>query len=120
MDSNLMKDLKDILTLLTPVAIAWIAYLQIKISAKQKEIGVKVDGMTSKLVEAEKGKSDAEGQLKGRADAKAEIVIPANIEVALKTDTVEKVAETTVETIKTDPAIDVKKVEGAKPVKLKK
>lgn len=113
MDSNLLKDIKDIMTILTPIAIAWIGYLQIKTNKKQNEIGVKVDGMTSKLVEAEKGKSDAEGQLKGMAQAKAEMVIPviplADVKVSLKEEVVKKVAETVVETVKSDPAIEVKK-----------
>lgn len=110
-----MKDLKDILALLTPVALAIIAYLQVKasqktkeIQEKQKEIGIKVDGMTEKLVTAEKGKSDAEGQLKGMAAAKAELIIPIpDIKVALKDEVVEKVAEKVVETVKKDPEIKV-------------
>lgn len=111
-----MKDIKDILTIVTtavtPIALAWIAYMQIKAGQKQKEIGVKVDGMTSKLVEAEKGKADAEGQLKGMAAAKAEIVIvPADGKVSLKDGEVKKVAETVVETVKADPAIEIKKVD---------
>lgn len=115
MDSNLLKDVKDILTILTPIAIAWIAYLQVRANKKQNEIGVKVDGMTSKLVEAEKGKSNAEGQLQAIAQAKSEMVIPviplADVKVSLKEEVVKKVAETVVETVKSDPTIEVKKVD---------
>lgn len=119
MDSNLMKDVKDIITILTPIAIAWIGYLQIKAGKKQNEIAIKVDGMTSKLVEAEKAASNAQGQLQAKADAKAEMIIPipvvipsTDVKVSLKEEVVKKVAETVVETVKADPAIEVKKVDG--------
>lgn len=121
MDSTLMKDVKDILALLTPVATAYIIYMQIKAGQKtksiqetQKEIEKKVDGMTSKLVEAEKGKADAVGQLKGLAQAKADMVIPVvpltDVKVSLKEEVVKKVADTVVEKVKSDPDIEVKKV----------
>ena len=111
MDSTFVKDIKDILAILTPVALALIAYFQFKAGQKQKEIGLKVDGMTSKLVEAEKGKSSAEGELKGLAAAEAKLVIPADVKVSLKEEVVQKVAETVVETVKSDPAIEIKKVD---------
>lgn len=107
-----MQDLKDILALLTPVILAIIAYLQVKASQKQKEIGVKVDGMTSKLVEAEKGKSAAEGELKGLAAGKAELVVPVDLKVSLKEEVVEKVAEKVVDTVKADPEIKIEVKKG--------
>lgn len=100
-----MKDLKDILTIITPPILAYITYKQIKMSAKQKEIAVKVDGMTSKLVEAEKGKSDAEGQLKGRDDAKAE----QKVEVATPANPLAPIAVKIVDQAKT---VEVKIAEG--------
>lgn len=113
MDSKLLDFIKDIFAIITPIAIAWIGLLQVRANKKQNEIGVKVDGMTSKLVEAEKGKSAAEGKLDGLAQAKAEMVIPliplGDIKVSLKEEVVKKVAETVVETVKSDPAIEVKK-----------
>lgn len=113
MDSKLLDFVKDILTILTPIVLAWIGLLQLRANKKQNEIGVKVDGMTSKLVEAEKGKSAAEGELKGQAQARADMVIPviplSDVKVSLKEEVVKKVAETVVETVKSDPAIEVKK-----------
>lgn len=119
MDSKLLDFIKDILSIVvTPIILAWIALLQVRANKKQNEIGVKVDGMTSKLVEAEKGKSAAEGKLDGLAQAKADMVIPlipvqaipaTDIKVSLKEEVVKKVAETVVETVKSDPDIEVKK-----------
>lgn len=116
MDSKVLDFIKDIIILgITPISIAIISYLQVRTNKKQNEIGVKVDGMTSKLVEAEKGKSAAEGKLDGLAQAKADMVIPviplSDVKVSLKEEVVKKVAETVVETVKSDPTIEVKKID---------
>lgn len=73
MPNTTLETIKDILVLaVTPIALGYMVY-------KQAIIGKKVDGMTSKLVDAEKGKSNAEGQLAGMEKVKQEVIVAAKV-----------------------------------------
>lgn len=115
------ETIRDIVIALTPFGMAYLAYKQAKMNKKQDEIGVKVDGMTSKLVEAEKGKSAAEGQLAGMATAKgdAETVIKDAKEAAMTV--IKDAKDAAIVVIKDSKAgvQDVKIVEQVKPIDVK-
>lgn len=67
MPNTTFETIKDIIVLgITPMVLGYMIY-------KQAMIGKKVDGMTSALVVAEKGKSSAEGKLEGMEKVKQEI-----------------------------------------------
>lgn len=101
MTKETLDTIKDIIILgITPIVISFIAYKQIKLNHKQTKIAEKVDGMTSALVVAEKGKSHAEGQLTEIDKAKQEAI-----------DTGKTVIATGVQ--------EVKIVEQAKPLDVK-
>lgn len=88
----------QIITGVVTLALALIGYFKLKIG--QDKIAVKVDGMTSKLVDAEKGKSNAEGQLTGMAQEKQSAIDAAKVVVV--------------------PGVqEVKIVEQAKPIDVK-
>lgn len=70
MPNTTVETIRDIVSILTPVAIAFIAYKQVQLNNKQKIIGTQIDGMKSELVEAVAGRNVAEGELKGLAKAK--------------------------------------------------
>lgn len=99
MTNAIIQTIKDIVVILTPVALAIIAYKQSQMSNKQKTIGVQIDGMKTELVEAVKGRAEAEGQLTGMAKAKEEAAVVAT-------------------TTKTEVQ-EVKIVEQAKPIDVK-
>lgn len=74
-----LAEIKEIAAILGTVLIAYMTFKQHLMAAKQKtmeaeqkEIAVKVDGMTSKLVVAEKDASSARGELKGMESAKGD------------------------------------------------
>lgn len=68
MPNTTLETIKDIVVLgITPMVLGFLIY-------KQAIIGKKVDGMTSALVVAEKGKSSAEGELKGMETAKQDAI----------------------------------------------
>lgn len=96
MPNSTIETIKDIVVILTPVAIAFIGYKQAQISNRQKVIHAQIDGMKSELVEAVKGRGEAEGQLAGIAQEKAAAVV-----------------------IKTPVVQEVKIVEQAKPIDVK-
>ena len=70
-DNNTVEVIKSIGEIVTPVAIAFIAYLQIKQGKKQNIIHKEMNGMKSELVEAVRGRAQSEGELKGAADNQA-------------------------------------------------
>lgn len=74
MANSVMETVKDIVTILTPVALAIIAYKQVQLNNKQKVIGTQIDGMKSELVDAVAGRNKAEGQLQGMEKAKKDAV----------------------------------------------
>lgn len=69
--SDTIETIKAVGAIITPIAIAWIAYLQIKINRKQDTIHHQIDGMQDKLIVAEKSASQTAGELKGAADNQA-------------------------------------------------
>lgn len=97
MANSTVETIKDIVTIITPVAIAYIALKQTQLHNKQKVIGVQIDGMKSELVEAVKGRAAAEGEIVGMAKAKEEAAV----------------------VIKTAGVQEVKIVEQAKPIDVK-
>lgn len=74
MPNTTVETIRDIVSIITPVAIAFIAYKQVQLNNKQKVIGTQIDGMKSELVEAVAGKNKAEGKLSGLEQAKQEAI----------------------------------------------
>lgn len=71
MPSPLSETIKEVGIIITPIVLAYIAFLQIKIAKKQNVIHGQINGMQEKLIVAEKGISKAEGEQKGAADNQA-------------------------------------------------
>lgn len=71
-DNQTIEVIKAVGAVVTPIILAWITYLQIKSGKKQDIIHKEMNGMKSELVEAVKGRAQAEGEIKGAADAKQE------------------------------------------------
>lgn len=81
MPNTTVEAIRDIVSILTPVAIAFIAYKQVQLNNKQKVIGTQIDGMKSELVDAVAGRNKAEGQLEGMDKAKQEVIDAAKVVV---------------------------------------
>lgn len=71
MPSPLSETIKEIGIIVSPIILFIITYLQIRMTKKQAQIHKEMNGMKSELVEAVKGRSQAEGELKGAADNQA-------------------------------------------------
>lgn len=65
---EIVSIIKEIGSIVTPIVLAYIAFLQIKIAKKQDVIHKQVNGMQEKLITAEKGISKAEGKEEQRAE----------------------------------------------------
>ncbi len=63
--SEVVETIKAVGSVITPIALAWIALQQFKI---RKEM----NGMKDQLITSEKSASKAEGNLEGRAELKGE------------------------------------------------
>lgn len=71
-DTTLIESIKALGAVITPLGLAWIAYLQIKAGKKTDAIHKEMNGMKDQLVKAEKKVSNQEGNLEGRAELKDE------------------------------------------------
>lgn len=111
MPNSTFETIKDIVTIVTPAFIAYIAYKQAIISNRQKVIHTQIDGMKSELVDAVAGRNVAEGQLKGMEQAKQEAI------VAIKVAPAPKVQE--VKIVEQSKPVDVKIDDQTKPVEVK-
>lgn len=109
-DSNTIETIKAVGAIVTPIVLAWIAYLQIKMGKKQDVANKQMDGMKTELVQAVKGQYQAEGELKGKADQK--IIEKANQDE--KATAVDIALHTTVP----GTAVDVNIVDQDKPVEV--
>lgn len=70
-DNQSIETIKAIGAIVTPIVLAWIAYLQIKMGKKQTEIHHQINGMQEKLLTATGDARQAAGELKGAADNQA-------------------------------------------------
>lgn len=69
--ADTIETIKAIGAIVTPIILAWIAYLQIRIGKKQTIIHGQINGMKTELVEAVRGEAQAKGELKGATDNQA-------------------------------------------------
>lgn len=83
-DNQTIETIKAVGAIVTPIVLAWIAFLQIKsghrqvkADAKQEEIHRQINGMKEALIIAEKGKSKLEGKEEQRAEDKVSQVVVA-------------------------------------------
>lgn len=88
--NELIEGIVKITTALTPFALAWIAYKQVKINKKQDAIHKEMNGMKEALIVAKKSEGHEEGMAQQKADSAS-------------------TASETVQAIKDDPDIDITK-----------
>lgn len=79
MANTTIETVRDIVTVLTPVFIAYIAYKQAIISNRQKVIHTQIDGMKSELVDAVAGRNKAEGQIAGMEKERQDVKDTAKV-----------------------------------------
>ncbi len=74
--NQLIDGIVKVTTCITPLALALITYLQLKIRNRQRAIHQQINGMQDKLIVAEKstsrGEGHEEGRIAGKADEKAD------------------------------------------------
>lgn len=82
-DNQTVETIKAVGAIVTPIILAWIAYLQIRGNKKQDVIHAQINGMQEKLIVAEKSASKEigkeEGRLQQRAEVKEDSVTPSGV-----------------------------------------
>lgn len=89
-DSNTTETIKAIGAIITPIILAFITYLQVRMNKKQEQIHKDVNGKMAQLLEVSGVAKKAEGKAEQRAES-------------------ETTAQDVVQAIKDDPSIDLTK-----------
>lgn len=112
--------IRDIVIALTPFGMAYLAFKQSQIANRQKVIHGQIDGMKTELVEAVKGRGEAEGKIQGIEQAKGDAATVIK-DAKSTAETLIKDAKDAAATLKDAASTvqEVKIVEQAKPIDVK-
>lgn len=97
MASPLSETIKEVGIIITPIILAWIAFLQIRNNKKQEVIHGQINGMQEKLIVAEKSASKeigkAEGKQEQRAEAKEDSASVTDVNIVDQKEAVKVITE---------------------------
>lgn len=81
-DSVIIGAIKEIGAIVTPIALAWIAMLQIKLAKKHEELRKEVNGKMTTLLDVSGKKERAEGKAEGKLEQRVEDMAIAAVKAA--------------------------------------